>query len=244
MALGLMSDLTHGNISDALNSSFISASDDERTETNILLSKMSQENSVAAGSGEGLIANQLINAAGYGTDDGPSSDEHPGPPEVKRDTGAFVYLLTFLCAIGGFLFGYDTGIISGALILVSVKFFLTYEWQEGVVSAPMAAAAIFSVLSGFANDWFGRKLTILVASLVFSIGALLLAAAQERYMLIIGRFILGIGIGMYLYCSTWFKYQTECASYKFEIKFCSYLKWILYVLTTFCVLSLHCNQMT
>ena len=199
MAVEGMSALTDDNNIDTLNSSFISASDDERTETNILLSKMSQEHSVAAGSAEGLTGNQPVNAAGYGTDDDPSNDERPDRSEAKHKTSAFVYLLTFLCAIGGFLFGYDTGIISGAIVLVSVKFLLTAEWQEGVVSAPMATAAIFSVLSGFLNDRFGRKPTMLVASLVFSVGALLLAAAQERYVLIIGRFILGIGIGMYLY---------------------------------------------
>jgi len=192
--------MSDGNNSDTLNSSFVSDSDNERTETNMLLSKMSQENSVVAGSGEGLMANQSINASGYGTGGDPSSDEHPDPPEVKHDTAAFVYLLTFLCAIGGFLFGYDTGIISGAIVLVRVKFLLTSEWQEGIVSAPMAAAAIFSVLSGFLNDRFGRKPTVLGASLVFTAGALLLAGAQGRFMLIIGRFILGIGIGRYLYC--------------------------------------------
>jgi len=194
--------LTDGNNSDALNSSFVTASEDEDIETNVLLSKMSEENSAAAGSGEGLMPNEMtINAAGYGTGDGVSSDEHPDPPEVKQDTSAFLYLLTFLCAIGGFLFGYDTGIISGALLLVSHYFLLNYVWEEAVVSATMATAAVFSVLSGFSNDWFGRKPTMLVSSLVFTVGALLLATAQERYVLIIGRLIIGIGIGMCLHCS-------------------------------------------
>jgi len=181
-----------------------SASDDELTETNILLSKMSQENSVAAVSSEGLIASQPINAAGYGTDDGPSSDEHPDRSVVKRDTLSFVYLLTFLSAIGGFLFGYDTGIISGAIVLLHEEFLLSAVWKEVIVSATMASAAVFSVLSGFSNDWFGRKRTIIVASLVFTAGALLLAGAWQRYVLIIGRFILGIGIGMYLNCNALF----------------------------------------
>ena len=181
-----------------------SASDDELTETNILLSKMSQENSVAAVSSEGLIASQPINAAGYGTDDGPSSDEHPDRSVVKRDTLSFVYLLTFLSAIGGFLFGYDTGIISGAIVLLHEEFLLSAVWKEVIVSATMASAAVFSVLSGFSNDWFGRKRTTIVASLVFTAGALLLAGAWQRYVLIIGRFILGIGIGMYLNCNALF----------------------------------------
>jgi len=192
-----MSASTDGNITDTLNSSFVSATDDECTETNVLLSKMSQENAVAADPGEGLVANQLSNQAGYGTDDGPSSDDRPEVPKVKRNTAGFVYLLTFLCAIGGFLFGYDTGIISGAIVLVSEKFFLTAEWQEAVVSAPLATAAVFSVLSGFMNDRFGRKPTVLVGSVMFTVGALLLAVAHKEYMLIIGRLILGIGIGTY-----------------------------------------------
>jgi len=193
--------MSDGNNSDTLNRSFVSASDDERTELNILLSKMSQENSAAAGSSEGLAANQPTSAAGYGTDDGPSSDEHPDTPAMKHDAAAFVYVLTFFSAIGGFLFGYDTGIISGAIVLVHMNFFLSDEWQEGIVAAPMAAAAVFSVLSGFTNDKFGRKPTILVASIVFTGGALLLAASQDRYMLIAGRLILGIGIGMCLLCN-------------------------------------------
>jgi len=194
-----MTALADGNSSDALNSSFVSASDDERTETNILLSRMSQENSVDAG--EGLVAGELFTAAGYGTDDVPSSDEHADQAEVKRDTTAFLYILTFLSAIGGFLFGYDTGIISGAIVLLREYFLLTYEWEELIISATMAAAAIFSVLSSFTNDRFGRKPTILTASVVFTVGALLLAGAQDRYMLLVGRFILGIGIGMCLKCS-------------------------------------------
>jgi len=196
-----MSASTDGSNSDVLNSSFFSVSDDERTESSILLSKMSEENSIAAGSGEGLVANHTINSAGYGARKNHSSDEHP---EVKHDNAAFVYLLTLLCAIGGFLFGYDTGVISGAIVLVKDKFLLTSEWEEVVVSAPMAAAAIFSALSGFGNDRFGRRPTILVASVVFTAGALLLASAQERYMLVIGRFVLGISIGMYLHCSALF----------------------------------------
>ena len=201
-----------GNSSDALNSSFVSASDDERTETNMLLSRMSQENPEVAGSGEGLVASdQPISAASYGTDDGPSSDEHPDQSEVKRDTTAFVYLLTFLSAIGGFLFGYDTGIISGAIVLLREYFLLTYEWEELIVSATMAAAAVFSVLSSFTNDRFGRKPTILTASIVFTVGALLLAGAPDRFVLLVGRFILGIGIGMYLQCSVFC--WLECVYY-------------------------------
>jgi len=163
---------------------------------------MSQE--VSACGSDVLMASQPVTASGYGTDDSPSTDDQrPALPEGKHntDTPAFVYLLTVLCAIGGFLFGYDTGIISGAIVLLHFKFLLNSVWEEVVVSATLAAAAIFSVLSGFSNNRLGRKPTMLVASVVFSVGALLLAGSQERNMIIIGRFIVGIGVGMYLYIS-------------------------------------------
>jgi len=106
-----------------------------------------------------------------------------------------IILLTFLSAIGGFLFGYDTGVVSGAMILLRERFHLDPVWQELVVSVTIGAAACFAIVGGLMNDRVGRKPTILLASVVFSGGALLLGCALNREMLLIGRIILGIGIG-------------------------------------------------
>ena len=54
--------------------------------------------------------------------------------ESKPKTSWFVYILTIFSAIGGFLFGYDTGVISGAMILLRDEFSLSLVWQEMVVS--------------------------------------------------------------------------------------------------------------
>ena len=110
-----------------------------------------------------------------------------------------VILLTFLSAIGGFLFGYDTGVISGAMILLREEFHLDHVWQELVVSVTIGAAAFFAIVGGFLNDRVGRKPTILLASIIFSCGAVLLGCALNREMLLIGRIILGVGIGKYIY---------------------------------------------
>lgn len=59
----------------------------------------------------------------------------------------------------------------------------------------VGAAAIFAIVGGKVNDVLGRKPSTLIASSVFALGAILLAAAQNTTMLMIGRFILGIGIG-------------------------------------------------
>lgn len=61
----------------------------------------------------------------------------------------------------------------------------------------VGAAAVFAIVGGILNDRLGRKPTTLFASFVFILGALLLAAAVNKWMLLIGRFILGVGIGTY-----------------------------------------------
>ena len=121
---------------------------------------------------------------------------------AKPTTPRFVYILTTFSAIGGFLFGYDTGVIAGAMILLRDTFLLSYVWQELVVSVTIAAAAIFALVGGSLNDSVGRKPVILVASLIFTVGALCLACATDRFMLLFGRFLVGVGIGKSTLCST------------------------------------------
>lgn len=110
-------------------------------------------------------------------------------------TTPFVMLLTLLTAFGGFLFGYDTGVVAAALLLLKEPFGLSLLSQEAFVSVTMGFAAVFSIVSGFMNDRFGRRPTIIIASVVFTVGALLLATATKQWMLIAGRSILGVGIG-------------------------------------------------
>ena len=63
------------------------------------------------------------------------------------------------------------------------------------MSVTIGAAAIFAVVGGYTNDWLGRKPTILLASFVFTTGAVLLGVAVNREMLLAGRIIVGMGIG-------------------------------------------------
>ena len=115
--------------------------------------------------------------------------------EREEKSTFYIYLLTFLSAIGGFLFGYDTGVVSGAMILLVPRFSLSTLWQEVIVSVTIATAAIFSIVGGAINNYYGRKPTILLASITFTIGALDLAFAANRIMLVIGRAVVGVGIG-------------------------------------------------
>jgi len=115
-------------------------------------------------------------------------------PERTR-TPAFVYTLTFSSAIGGFLFGYDTGVISGAMILLRDVFVLNSVWQELVVSVTIGAAAVFAIFGGFLNNVFGRKPVILIASVIFTAGSICMGIANNKELLLLGRLIVGAGIG-------------------------------------------------
>ena len=64
------------------------------------------------------------------------------------------------------------------------------------MSVTIGAAAVFAVVGGYTNDWLGRKPTILLASFVFTTGAVLLGVALNREMLLAGRIIVGMGIGI------------------------------------------------
>ena len=76
----------------------------------------------------------------------------------------FVYVLATISAIGGFLFGYDTGVVSGAMIKVRVRFDLDSTMQEAIVSATIGAAAVAAGAAGPLTDGIGRRPTLIISS--------------------------------------------------------------------------------
>ena len=115
----------------------------------------------------------------------------------RKGSKFYVVFLTCFAAIGGLLFGYDTGIVSGSMLLIKDDFQLSTLWQEVIVSATIGAAALFSLLAGFLVDQIGRKKVIMMASFVFTVGAVVMAIPEtdEKEILLIGRLIVGVGIG-------------------------------------------------
>ena len=102
-----------------------------------------------------------------------------------------------IAAIGGFLFGYDTGVISGAqLYFVDDWPDITDSQRSLIVSLALLGAAIGSLFSGTASDKYGRKPLILIADAFFTVGAVEMAIAPTIPCLMFGRVIVGIGVGM------------------------------------------------
>lgn len=111
----------------------------------------------------------------------------------------YVLRLAFSAGIGGLLFGYDTGVISGALLYIRDDFKEVDRktWlQEAIVSMALAGAIIGAAVGGWINDRFGRKKAILIADTLFFIGSAIMASAMSPSILILGRVFVGLGVGM------------------------------------------------
>uniref|UniRef100_A0A8C7WV18 Major facilitator superfamily (MFS) profile domain-containing protein n=1 Tax=Oryzias sinensis TaxID=183150 RepID=A0A8C7WV18_9TELE len=131
--------------------------------------------------------------------------ERAARKQFQQDvTPGFVYVLAAFSALGGFLYGYDTGVISGAMLLLKRELQLSALWQELLISSTVAAAALSALLGGFLNGLFGRRVCVLLASFCFTLGGIVLSAAPGKEALLAGRIIVGVGLGKILKKSFFF----------------------------------------
>ncbi|XP_041024679.1 inositol transporter 4 [Juglans microcarpa x Juglans regia] len=111
----------------------------------------------------------------------------------------YILRLAFTAGIGGLLFGYDTGVISGALLYIREDFDSVSKktWlQEMIVSMAVGAAIIGAAIGAWMNDSLGRRKSILTADILFFVGAMVMAAAPAPWVIVIGRVFVGLGVGM------------------------------------------------
>ncbi|KAL9179800.1 hypothetical protein ACHAXT_007770 [Thalassiosira profunda] len=107
------------------------------------------------------------------------------------------YLQAILTAsVGGILFGYDMGVISGALPLLSETFQLTPSQEEWIVSLLYFGGGVGAATGGFICDWRGRKFAILVTDVMFGLGAFMLCSAQNVITVMVGRFVVGWAVAV------------------------------------------------
>ncbi|HEU4739653.1 MAG TPA: sugar porter family MFS transporter [Solirubrobacterales bacterium] len=107
-----------------------------------------------------------------------------------------VVLTAAIAGLGGLLFGYDTGVIAGALLFIKTDFDLGSFAQGLVVAAVPIGAVAGAAIAGPAADTYGRRLMILIAAAVFIVGALASAAAPGVEVLVIARIVIGVAIGL------------------------------------------------
>jgi MFS family permease len=109
---------------------------------------------------------------------------------------AYILGLSFISALGGYLFGFDFAVISGALPFLQQQFGLNAYWQ-GLATGSLALGAIMGCLiAGAFSDRYGRRKGLLLAAAIFGLSSLAMAFAPGRDFFISARCMAGLGVGM------------------------------------------------
>src|ERR1700753_1580187 len=115
-----------------------------------------------------------------------------GTMGTTRVSGRAIY---FFGALGGLLFGYDTGVISGALLFIPNDFKLSPFLQGAIVAGLLLGAMIGAAGAGRMSDAWGRRRLIMAAAVVFTGGSILAAVAPTVWVLIAARILIGFAGG-------------------------------------------------
>jgi sugar porter (SP) family MFS transporter len=108
----------------------------------------------------------------------------------------YILGISFISALGGYLFGFDFAVIAGALPFLQKHFLLDSYW-EGFATGSLALGAIAGcVIAGTVSDKYGRKPGLLIAAAIFALSSLAMAFSSSRNIFIGARFCAGAGVGM------------------------------------------------
>ncbi|KAJ6050178.1 general substrate transporter [Penicillium canescens] len=115
----------------------------------------------------------------------------------QTKSGYYIWLVSIAVGVGGFLFGYDTGIISAVLVVLNedLGHALSSNEKELITSLTSGGAFFGALAAGCSADKYGRKIGIFLGCIVFVIGAVLQACAFSLAQMAVGRFVIGIGVG-------------------------------------------------
>ena len=118
---------------------------------------------------------------------------------MDDNRGSLLYL-TLACivaALGGLMFGFDTGVVSGVNDLLKLKWPLLTDWMSGLIvaSAPIGCL-LGAAVAGTLSDRFGRKKILILAALLFVLCAIGSAAPRAPWHLVAARLVGGTGIGI------------------------------------------------
>lgn len=108
----------------------------------------------------------------------------------------WLYIIAIVASLGGLLSGYDTGVISGALLFINETWVLLDTLQGFLVSSVLIGAVIGAATNGILADIFGRKKIIMATAVIFILGSILCAFAPNVYVLILSRIFVGFAVGI------------------------------------------------
>lgn len=109
---------------------------------------------------------------------------------------SIIILIASIAAVSGILLGYETGVISGAILYIDDEFVLSPWLNHFVVSSILLGAFLGCLIGGCLADYWGRRVLLIMAALIFLIGTIESTLAASSTSLILSRTILGIGVGI------------------------------------------------
>jgi len=125
-----------------------------------------------------------------------------------------IFLITAIAALSGILFGYDTGVISGAILFIQDEFKLSAISNGFVVSSVLAGAFLGAIISGKLVDQLGRKRLLIADAIIFILGTFISASAPSVILLMLGRVCVGIAIGIASYVAPLYISEIAPAKYR------------------------------
>ena len=115
---------------------------------------------------------------------------------MRRFVYFWLYFVAVVASLGGLLSGFDTGVISGALLFINQTWDLSDYLQGFLVSSVLIGAVIGAATNGILADIFGRKKIIIATAIIFIVGSILCALAPNIYVLILSRILVGLAVGI------------------------------------------------
>jgi MFS transporter, SP family, xylose:H+ symportor len=113
-----------------------------------------------------------------------------------RINQGYILVISFISALGGYLFGFDFAVIAGALPFLKQQFAFNDYW-EGFATASLALGCVVGcIVAGSVSDKYGRRPGLIIAAFIFFISSLAMAFSNTKEFFVLARFAAGIGVGM------------------------------------------------
>jgi SP family galactose:H+ symporter-like MFS transporter len=114
----------------------------------------------------------------------------------KQKITTLLIVAAAISAVGGILFGFDTGIISGAILFIQKDWNLSTAQESIATSAVLIGAILGAILGGVSADRIGRKRSIIAGSIMFILGTLIVVSSPGLPIFVVGRILIGVAIGL------------------------------------------------
>lgn len=121
---------------------------------------------------------------------------HHRKPQQRSLLTGFVIVAACIAAIGGVLFGFDTGVISGAILFIVKDWQLSHRAAEWATSSVLIGAVLGAIAGGFIGDRFGRRRSIIWSTWLFIVGTVVVTIAGDMTAFTVGRLLIGAAIGV------------------------------------------------